>query len=81
MALGMLPFSSPSVRERLTRVLVKLGLPTEFAGDLDRAIEYVAHDKKCAGNTVSVILVDEVGKYRIKKLSLEEFKKLVKERF
>lgn len=80
-ALGMLPFSSPSVRERLTRVLVKLGLPTEFAGDLDRAIEYVAHDKKCAGNTVSVILVDEVGKYRIEKLSLEEFKKLVKERF
>ncbi len=80
-ALGMLPFCSPAVRERLCRVLVKLGLPTEFVGDLDRAIEFVVHDKKCEGDTVSAIFVDEVGSYRIEKLAIEEFKKLVKERF
>lgn len=80
-ALGMLPFSSPEVKKKLGRVLVKLGLPTEFHGDLDRAIEYVAHDKKCAGGSVSAIFVDEVGSYRIEKLTLDDFKKLVKERF
>lgn len=80
-ALGMLPFSAPEVKERLIRVLVKLGLPTEFRGSLDRAIEYVSHDKKCAGGSVSAIFVDKVGSYRIEKLALDDFKKLVKERF
>ena len=80
-ALGMLPFSSGAVRARLVRVLSGLGLPPEFRGDLDRAIELVAHDKKCSGDSVSVIFVDEVGSFRIEKLTLEQFKNLVKERF
>ena len=80
-ALGMLPFSSDEVKERLVAVLKKLGLPTEFKGDLDRAIELVAHDKKCEGEAVSAIFVDTVGECRIEKLTLEEFKNLVKERF
>ena len=80
-ALGMLPFCSPSVKERLTRVLVKLGLPTEYTGDIDKAIELVVHDKKCVGNSVSAIFVDEVGSFRIESVKIEEFKKLVKERF
>ena len=80
-ALGMLPFCSPAVRDRLTRVLVKLGLPTELHGELDRAIELAVHDKKCDGDTVAEIFVDEVGSCRIRKLTIEEFKKLVKERF
>ena len=80
-ALGMLPFCSDEVRRRLVPVLKKLDLPTEFNGNLDNAIDFVVHDKKCSGNTVSVIFVDEVGSYRIEKLSLEQFKNLVKERF
>ncbi len=80
-ALGMLPFSSDKVRARLMPVLVKLGLPTEFNGDLDNAIDFVVHDKKCDGDTVSAIFVDEVGSFRIEKLTIEEFKNLVKERF
>ena len=80
-ALGMLPFCSDEVRRILIPVLKKLDLPTEFNGNLDNAIEFVVHDKKCSGNTVSVILVDKVGSYRIEKLSLEQFKNLVKERF
>lgn len=80
-ALGMLPFCSPAVRERLSRVLVKLGLPTELHGELDRAVEFVVHDKKCEGGRVSEIFVDEVGSCRIEKLTVEEFKKLVKEGF
>ena len=80
-ALGMLPFASDEVRARLVPVLKKLGLPTEYQGKLDRAIGFVAHDKKCDGGTVSAIFVDEVGSFRIEKLTLVQFKNLVKERF
>ena len=80
-ALGMLPFASDEVRARLVPVLKKLGLPTEYQGDLDSAIEFVAHDKKCDGGTVSAIFVDEIGSFRIEKLTLVQFKNLVKERF
>ena len=80
-ALGMLPFASDVVRARLVPVLKKLGLPTEYQGDLDSAIEFVAHDKKCDGGTVSAIFVDEIGSFRIEKLTLVQFKNLVKERF
>ena len=80
-ALGMLPFASDAVRARLVPVLKKLGLPTEYQGDLDSAIEFVAHDKKCDGGAVSAIFVDEIGAFRIEKLTLVQFKNLVKERF
>ncbi|MBQ8689916.1 MAG: 3-dehydroquinate synthase [Clostridia bacterium] len=80
-ALGMLPVCSSEVRARLLEVLKKLGLPTRFEGDIDRALDFVCHDKKCAGGEVSVIFVEEVGTYKIKTMSLDEFKRLVKERF
>lgn len=80
-ALGMLPVCSPAVRERLVRVLDRLGLPTSWSGDLDAALDFISHDKKCRGDEVSVITVSEVGKYNIEKMSVSEFKKLVKERF
>ncbi len=80
-ALGMLPVCSPKVRVRLCKVLKKLGLPTEYDGSLDEALKFAAHDKKCAGKTLSVIFVDEVGSYRIEKLSIEDFAKLVKNNF
>ena len=80
-ALGMLPVCSPKVKERLVKVLKKLGLPTEYTGSLDDALKFAAHDKKCAGKTLSVIFVDEVGSYRIEKLSIEDFEKLVKNNF
>ena len=80
-ALGMLPFAGDEVRARLVAVLKKLGLPTEYRGNLDAAIELVAHDKKREGGSVSAIFVDEVGTARIEKLTLDEFENLVKERF
>ena len=73
-ALGMLPFASDAVRARLVPVLKKLGLPTEYQGDLDSAIEFVAHDKKCDGGMVSAIFVDEIGAFKIEKLTLMQFK-------
>lgn len=79
-ALGMIPMCSDSVRERLVPVLTKFNLPTEYNGNLDDALGFVIHDKKCRGDSVEAIFVDKIGEYQIKKISVSDFSKLVKER-
>ena len=79
-AIGMLVTSSAEVRERLVRVLKRLGRPTEYNGDLDKALSFISHDKKCEGEGVSVIFVDTPGSFRIEKMTTEAFCELVRER-
>ena len=79
-ALGMLACSSDKVIERLLPVLRSAGLPTEYNGDVEKALSFISHDKKCDGNLLSVIFVDEPGSYRIEKMELSEFEKIIRER-
>ena len=72
-AIGMTKVCSDRVLERLLPLLQKLGLPTEYDGDLKAATMLISHDKKCDGGFVSAIFVDEVGSYRIEKMGVEEF--------
>lgn len=72
-AIGMMAVCSDKVKPRLSPLLTKLGLPTEYKGDLSAALLLVSHDKKCDGGLVSVILVDEVGSYRIEKMKVDDF--------
>ena len=77
-AIGMCYVSAVSVKKRLLPVLQKLILPTEYKGDIDGALELVFHDKKCAGNSISVIFCDEIGSYREEKMSVADFAKMIK---
>ena len=77
-ALGMIPMCSPAVRERLIPVLKKLGLPTEHRYDLEGALAFTLHDKKCASGTVDVIFVDEIGSYRIEKMPLDGWQEYIR---
>ena len=79
-ALGMLPMCSKSLAQRLKKVLLKIGLPTEYKGDTDAALRYVIHDKKAHDGMVDAIFADEAGSFRIEKLSADDFSKKVKER-
>ncbi len=79
-ALGMIPMCSDEVRGRVTAVLKSLGLPTSYDYDLDKALAYVVHDKKCSGGRVNVITVREIGSCEIQKMPIEVFKNTVKER-
>ncbi len=79
-ALGMLYMCAPEVQIRLTSVLKKLGLPVDYQYDIDKALEFVIHDKKCQNGFVEAIFVPCIGEYEIKSLSVEEFKRIVKER-
>ncbi len=77
-AIGMTAVCAPRVRERLLPVLRALSLPTVYEGDLDAALSYIKHDKKCEGRKISVVLCNEVGSFVIEKMSTDEFASLVK---
>lgn len=76
-AIGMMPVSYGEAHERLYAVIKKVGLPTEYKGNIEVALEYVMHDKKCQSGTVSVIVTDKIGTSKIKSMSVDEFKKAV----
>lgn len=77
-AIGMLPVCSPDVKARLLPILKKLGLPYSYAGDIERALGFISHDKKCDGDKISIVLVNEIGSYEIKKMTVSEFAKAVR---
>ena len=76
-ALGMIPMCSDNVRARLVPVLQKLNLPTKFSADAEEVLSFCRHDKKMSGNSITVVFVDAVGKYELKKLDFQEFEKIV----
>lgn len=80
-ALGMIPVCSDEVRKRLLPILKKIGLPTEYNGNLDAALSFVSHDKKATSDGLDVIFVEEIGSYEIKKMTAEDFSSLVKRNF
>ena len=69
-ALGMLPMCSKAARARLSAVLARLSLPTTVVLDGAAVMEAVAHDKKGESHTVSSVLVDTVGDFRLESLSV-----------
>ena len=80
-ALGMIPMCAKDARDRLISVLTKIGLPTEYNGSIDNALAYVSHDKKATAGGITTILVPEVGKFEMKKMTISELGALVREVF
>ena len=78
-ALGMLPMCTPDVRARLISVLQSLGLPTKIEGDIETILQFTLHDKKCEGDAINAIFVDEIGSSRIEKMPLADWKAYIRE--
>ena len=76
-ALGMLPVCSTKVRERLTAVLKKVGLPTEYKFNKDLIQKNISHDKKSQGDSIYGVFVDEIGTFSLKEVSIDDFVKLI----
>jgi 3-dehydroquinate synthase len=79
-AIGMIPMCAERVKERLLPILKRLDLPTEYTGNIDRALSHVIHDKKCRGGFVEAVYASDIGKFEIQKITVDGFSKLVKER-
>lgn len=77
-ALGMLPMCTKEFRNRLMPIYEKLHLPTHFEGDVDRAIEMAAYDKKRNGKGICIISAEDVGIWEIRTVSLDEWRVRIK---
>lgn len=73
-ALGMIPMCKESVRKRLVRVLEMLSLPTKITDPIEDILDAASHDKKCAGDSISVVCVPSVGSFEIRRQSIEDWK-------
>ena len=76
-SLGMLPMCSPDVRERLLSVYETLGLPTKFSFDPDRIMEAAMHDKKASDGGVSIIYVEKIGTYEIRRVTYDTLRQML----
>ncbi len=73
-ALGVTP---PAVQRRTIALLDRLGLPRRLdRAEVSAAFPFVAQDKKRAGAAITFVLVDEVGRNCLRKLSLDELRTL-----
>lgn len=76
-AIGMMAVCEGDVRIRLASLLEKYGLPTEFNGNIREALNLVCADKKRDRDGIDIILVHEIGKWEISRMSLSDFADLV----
>lgn len=79
--LGMLPMCGEQVRPRLLKVLEKLGLPTKVQCSRQAIYESVRHDKKAAGDSITIACVDQPGKGYLVTISMDDMKKYIERAF
>ncbi len=80
-AAGMIPMCTPEVRARLIPVLEKLDLPTNVPFSGACLVEALRHDKKISGGDITLIVVEKIGTYGMKKMPFSVFSEKVKEEF
>ena len=76
-ALGMIPMSSDSVKERLIAVLEKVGLPTSVTAESNLVCQAITHDKKAQGTGIRAVNVNEIGTYNVADISFKEISEKV----
>ena len=59
-------------------MLKKIGIDTDCEYDLEPALEYIRHDKKCSGGSIDVVFSDKIGSYRLEKMALEDYSSYIK---
>lgn len=68
-ALGIIPMCSEEIRSRVIAVLKKCNLYRKVDYNWERITEAAFHDKKADGGSVTVITVNEIGSFEIKKMN------------
>jgi 3-dehydroquinate synthase len=80
-ALGMLPFTSPAIREQVKNVLLKYQLPVNVPDLNCDFISLIRHDKKANASGVNVVLVNEIGSFEFRFMDFSELGKVIKEAY
>lgn len=80
-AIGMMAFSSPDVRQRLERVLGRYSLPTTIESGDKAILEALRHDKKAEAKGVNVVYVNEIGSFEFKLIGYDELDSVIEEAY
>lgn len=64
--------TKPGTAEAIERVLRKLSLPVSTDIPVPDLMPYILHDKKRRGETISIIIITEIGKSEIRKIPVSE---------
>ncbi len=72
--LGMIPMSEGNAREKIIACLKKYDLPVTVDTDADTLAPYIFHDKKMAGDEITVIYCKEIGAYEMRKIKAQDIK-------
>ena len=67
-ALGMIPMCGEDIRPRVIDVLKKCGLYRVLRYDWGAVTDAAFHDKKADGDTVTVVTVEDIGHFEMKKM-------------
>jgi 3-dehydroquinate synthase len=74
-AAGMIAAAGPGLKDRLKKVLRKMGLPTKAEADKEELSEFMRSDKKASDGSIDIVVADEPGKARIERVSFEELRR------
>ena len=77
-AVGMLPLASEKAKKRLVPLLEKLGLPTKFDIDAKTVLDATCHDKKRAGDKITLVRLTDIGEYEFDTVMYSEWEEEVK---
>lgn len=70
-AIGMLPMCAHDVKQRLLPILERYNLPVSHSFSPSQLIDALKHDKKATGDKITVVFVDKIGEFQMKKIDFE----------
>ena len=80
-ALGLLPMCDKAIRQRVIAVLEKCNLYNLPEFDWNKITAATFHDKKADGETVTVTIVPEIGRFQLKTMKCADVIELAKDCF
>lgn len=80
--MGMLKIiEQKEIRQRLKNVLAKYNLPTDCTYDTKKLMEIIKHDKKARGDKIDVVVLDKIGKAKIKSVDFKYLEDVLNGRY
>ncbi len=76
-SVGMTYMCAPNVKSRLIKALKNAGLPVEREYGADSLYRFIIHDKKTSGGNITVVYLEDIGKYRFIEMPLEKIKAML----
>ena len=75
----MLYLLNDEIKLKLIKILDQLEIPREYDLDYSQILSIIKNDKKMNGDYLDLVVVEKIGKAIIKKVTLKEIEKILKE--